>query len=206
MASTCVTLYDARTAFTQSARTDASYGVSVAEVSTHRCHTMTFAVRARHAHDTYLDHLNRYLAVPDVRGVASMDRRQLEHLKWLNDRINFHCERIYLLKQRALPSAVRYKSDKTASAMTFDQLGELFGEIDIEERKVTKLIDQYHAERTQAIRSIRKLDNRRERNILYLRYISFMSWDDVEKSINTRDRCSRSTIMRLHNQALKKLE
>lgn len=135
-----------------------------------------------------------------------MTRAELEHIKWLNDRINAKLERIYWLKQRALPSAIRYKADKMASPTVFDQLGDLFAEIDLEERKVTKLIDQYHAERTQAIRSIRKLDSRRERNILYLRYIAFMTWDEVEKSMNIKDKCSRRTIFSLHNQALKKLE
>lgn len=135
-----------------------------------------------------------------------MTKADLEHIKWLNDRINQKLERIYLLKQRALPSAVRYKGDNTSSAPVADPLGEIFGEIDIEERKVTRLIDQLHRERRQAIRSIRRIDSRRERNILYLRYIAMLSWDDVEKCMNKRDKLSRVTIFRLHNQAIAQLE
>ena len=131
-----------------------------------------------------------------------MTRAELEHIKWLNDRINAKLERIYWLKQRALPSAIRYKAVKMASPTVFDQLGDLFAEIDLEERKVTKLIDKYHRERAIAIRTIATLSDRRERNILYLRYIAFLSWDDVEKAINSRDNCSRRTILRTHNKAL----
>ncbi len=131
-----------------------------------------------------------------------MTRGELEHIKFLNDRINLKLERIYWLKQRALPTAIKYKADKANTPTVFDQLGDLFAEIDLEERKVTKLIDRYRRERSDAIRTIYKLESRRERNILYLRYIAFLGWNEVEKSINIRDKCSHSTIMRTHNIAL----
>lgn len=131
-----------------------------------------------------------------------LTRAELENIKWLNDRINEKLERIYWLKQRALPTAIQYKADKTATPTVFDQLGDLFAEIDLEERRVTKLIDKYHQERSRAIRTIGKLESRRERNILYLRYIAFLSWDDIEKCMNIRDKCSRKTIFRTHNKAL----
>lgn len=135
-----------------------------------------------------------------------MTRQDLEHVKWLNDRINQKLERIYFLKQRALPSAIRYKADNTSSTMAVDPIGDLLAEIDAEEREVTRLIDRYHRERTEAIRTIRRLESRRERNILYLRYIAFMSWNDVEKCVNIRDKCSRRMIFILHNQAIDKLK
>lgn len=134
-----------------------------------------------------------------------MTRYDLEHIKWLNDRINQKLERIYLLKQRALPSAIRYDKEKTSGATVFDPMAEIFAEIDEEERKVTKLIDQLHREKVQAIKEIRKLESRRERNILYLRYIALLSWDEVERYVNVKDKCSRMTMFRLHNQAVDKL-
>lgn len=163
-------------------------------------------VLAEKKHDQDLHRPHCRLTDPDVHGEIIMDRHDLENLKWLNDRINQKLERIYWLKQRALPSAIRYKPDKMANATVFDQLGELFGEIDIEERKVTKLIDKYNRRRTEAIRTIGQLESRRERNILYLRYIAFKNWDEVETLINKRDKCSRRTIMYTHNQALKHLK
>ena len=135
-----------------------------------------------------------------------MTKADLEHIKWLNDRINEKLERIWFLKQRALPSAVRYKGNNTSSAPVADPLGEIFGEIDLLERDVDKLINRYYSERRRAIRSIRQLESRRERNILYLRYIAFMSWNDVEKYVNIKDKCSRRMMFVLHNEAINKLK
>lgn len=134
-----------------------------------------------------------------------MDRSDLEYIRILNDKINFHLERIAYLKSKAFPGAIRYDSIGGSRAMVFDSLGEIYAEIDAEERKVDKLTDQYAAQRSAAIQAIRQLTTRRERNILYIRYIAFKSWHEVENIVNKRDKCSMRTIMNIHNDALRKL-
>ena len=135
-----------------------------------------------------------------------MTRQDLENLRLLDEQIKRKLERIDYLRMKMLPSAIQYKADKSATATVFDPIGDIYAEIDIEDRKVDKLIDRYYDERQAAINTINKLKDRRKRNILYYRYIEFMSWHEVEKQVNKRDKCSIQTIYRLHNQALEKIK
>ena len=135
-----------------------------------------------------------------------MTRQDLENLRFLDEQIKRKLERIDYLRMKMLPSAIQYKADKSATATVFDPIGDIYAEIDIEDRKVDKLIDRYYDERQAAINTINKLKDRRKRNILYYRYIEFMSWQEVEKQVNKRDKCSIQTIYRLHNQALEKIK
>ena len=64
--------------------------------------------------------------------------------------------------------------------------------------KVDKLIDLKY----QLIQAIEQLDNSRERTIIWMKYISSKSWDEIAEEL----KISKTTLFILHDEAVKKIE
>lgn len=143
-----------------------------------------------------------------------MDRGDLEYIRILNDRINEHLERIEFLKSKAFPGAIRYDDIGGSKPMVFDSLGDLYAEIDLEERKADKLIDKRHELKEQAIRIIQRYcDDPAERHVLYLRYLGTiphvkvnLEWPEVMTAMKERHNIQERRVWYLHHVALSKLK
>ena len=64
--------------------------------------------------------------------------------------------------------------------------------------KVDKLIELKY----QLIQAIEQLDNSRERTIIWMKYISSKSWDEIAEELQI----SKTTLFMLHDEAVKKIE
>lgn len=64
--------------------------------------------------------------------------------------------------------------------------------------KVDKLIDLKY----QLIQAIEQLDNSKERTIIWMKYISSKSWDEIAEEL----KISKTTLFILHDEAIKKID
>mgnify|MGYP000847882841 FL=1 len=64
--------------------------------------------------------------------------------------------------------------------------------------KVDKLIELKY----QLIQAIEQLDNSKERTIIWMKYISSKSWDEIAEELQI----SKTTLFMLHDEAVKKIE
>ena len=64
--------------------------------------------------------------------------------------------------------------------------------------KVDKLIDLKY----QLIKAIEQLDDSKERTIIWMKYISSKSWDEIAEEL----KISKTTLFILHDEAVKKIE
>lgn len=139
-----------------------------------------------------------------------MDRSDLEYIRILNDKINEHLERIEFLKSKAFPGAIRYDDIGGSKPTVFDTLGDLYSEIDLEERKADKLIDRRHELKLQAIKVIRaSCTDIKHRHVLYLRYLGTvphtrinLEWPEIRKYMNKRHNIQRRQVQRIHHDAV----
>lgn len=143
-----------------------------------------------------------------------MDRSDLEYIRILNDKINEHLERIEFLKSKAFPGAIRYDDIGGSKPTVFDTLGDLYSEIDLEERKTDKLIDRRHELKLQAIRCIQRYcEDPAERHVLYLRYLGTvprtkinLEWSEVIKYMRKRHKIQERRVYDLHHVAVSKIK
>ena len=143
-----------------------------------------------------------------------MDRSDLEYIRLLNDRINGKLERIEFLKSKAFPGAIRYDDTGGSKPTVFDSLGDLYAEIDAEERYVDKLIDKRYALKLAALQAIRtSCEDLRQRHILYLRYLGTipntcinLEWPEVRKYMMERHKIQERKVYYLHHVALECLK
>ena len=149
-----------------------------------------------------------------------MDRSELVYIRILNDKINEQLERIDFLKSKTLPGAIRYDDIGGSRSMVCDTLGDIFAEIDLEERLTDELIDKRHALKEKAVKCIQRYcDDPAERHVLYLRYLGTLKnadviekanvnleWSEVIEEMNKRHNIQRSRVYDLHHIALSKLK
>lgn len=143
-----------------------------------------------------------------------MDKGDLEYIRILNDKINDVLQQIEFLKSQAFPGAIRYDDIGGSKPTVFDSLGDLYAEIDVEERKADLLIDKRHDLMTAAIEAIRgACDDVRERHVLYLRYLGTvphtginLEWPEVRKYMYERHKIQDRRVYDLHHIAVNKLK
>lgn len=140
-----------------------------------------------------------------------MDKGDLEYIRILNDKINSRLLHIEDLKSKAYPGAIRYDDTGGSKPMVFDALGDLYAEIDAQERKVDRLIDQRYSLKLQAIRVIREAcDDIKQRHVLYLRYLGSvpstrinLEWPEVRKYMEERHNIQDRRIYKIHHDAVR---
>ena len=143
-----------------------------------------------------------------------MDRSDLEYIRILNDKINQRLLHIEFLKSKAYPGAIRYDDIGGSKPMVFDTLGDLYSEIDLEERKLDRMIDKRYMLKTQAIHAIQSAcDDPAERHVLYLRYLGTvpevkvnLEWSEVMEYMKERHNIQERRVWYLHHVALTKLK
>lgn len=143
-----------------------------------------------------------------------MDKGDLEYIRILNDRINARLLRIDFLKSKAFPGAIRYDDIGGSKPTVFDSLGDLYAEIDLQERKVNRLIDKRYALKQAAIHAIQSAcDDVRERHVLYLRYLGTvpetrinLEWPEIRKYMYERHKIHDRRVYELHHIAVGKLK
>ena len=127
-----------------------------------------------------------------------MNVKELERVYWMNKHIQDRMDRLDNLRCAVGNSAVRYDGDPVQSSNGQDRLERAIAEIVDLEKEIDEMIDHYAAYKKRVICHIDKLPNERSRDVLYNRYILFMSFNDISSSMNVCSRWAR----RLHERAL----
>ena len=143
-----------------------------------------------------------------------MDKGDLEYIRILNDKINGKLLRIAELKSKALPGAIRYDDTGGSKPMVFDSLGELYAEIDIQERITDRLIDKRHDMMMRALAIIRTAcEDEKQRHVMYLRYFGTvpgtrinLEWPEVRKYMRERHNIQDRRVYDLHHLALQNVK
>ncbi len=139
-----------------------------------------------------------------------MTQHDLEYIRTLNDMINARLLRIDYLKSQAFPGAIRYDDTGGSKPTVFDSLGDLYAEIDQQERIVNRLIDKRVMLKAKAIRIIRlACESVAERHVLYLRYLGMvprtrvnLEWSEVRKYMMERHKIQERRVYEIHHNAV----
>ena len=127
-----------------------------------------------------------------------MNVKELEKVYWMDKNIQERMDKLDNLRCAVGNSAVRYDGDPVQSSNGQDRLERTIAEIVDLEREIDELIDRYARYKKRVVGHIDKLPNERSRDVLYNRYILFMSFNDISTSMNVCSRWAR----RLHERAL----
>lgn len=92
--------------------------------------------------------------------------------------------------------------NKIQTVSSQDKLGDTIAKIVDIESQINMQIDNYIDIRNEVTKVVDLLENADQRLIIQLRYLEFIPWDHIEGKYPY----SRSTIFRLHKQALKVIE
>ena len=143
-----------------------------------------------------------------------MDRKELDYIRILNNKIDSKQKRIEELKSKAYPGAIRYDDTGGSKPMVFDTLGDLYAEIDVVEREANNLITQRSRLQRKAIHAIRVAceDNIKQRHVMYLRYLGNiphtrinLEWPEVRKYMMERHKVQERKVYQIHHDALKRV-
>lgn len=125
-------------------------------------------------------------------------RRYLE----ADDSIQTKLDQIVKLRQLATKSTSVLSEDKVRSSGNTDKLGLIVSKIVDLENEVQQEICELNGIKAQVRRAIDSVSNENMRNILELRYINGMKWEQI--AIQTS--YDYSWVLRLHGQALQKVK
>lgn len=127
-----------------------------------------------------------------------MNVKELEKVYWMNKHIQDRMDKLDDLRCSVGNSAVRYDGDPVQSSNGQDRLERVIAEIVDLEKEIDEMVDRYALYKKRVIGHIDRLQNERSRDVLYNRYILFMSFNDISVSMNVCSRWAR----RLHERAL----
>lgn len=128
-----------------------------------------------------------------------MNVKELEKVYWMNKNIQDRMDKLDNLRCSVGNSAVRYDGDPVQSSNGQDRLERAIAEIVDLENEIDELIDRYATYKKRVIGHIDKLPNERSRDVIYNRYILFMSFGDISKDLGVDVRW----IKRVYKRALK---
>jgi len=128
-----------------------------------------------------------------------MNVKELERVYWMNKHIQDRVDRLDNLRCSVGNSAVRYDGDPVQSSNGQDRLERMIAEIVDLENEIDEMVDRYARLKKRVIGHIDRLPNERSRDVMYNRYILFMSFGEISKDLNVDKRW----IKRVHERALK---
>ncbi len=136
-------------------------------------------------------------------------KQYLNQIKRLDTQINN--KQIELEQLRVMSKSITgidYSSDKVQSTGSKDKLGDIVAKIVDKQNEINKLIDKFVDIKQEAINVIEQVSDVDEYNVLHKRYVQFMTFDAIAKSIKKQnnDNISRQWVYITHKKAIKKVE
>lgn len=127
-------------------------------------------------------------------------KHQLKQIRLIDLEIKTKMEEIDRLNNSFLksPSLKEVNVQESKVGLKDDAYVKIINLNDYINEKVDKLIDLKY----QLIQAIEQLDNSKERTIIWMKYISSKSWDDIAEEL----KISKTTLFILHDEAVKKIE
>lgn len=112
-------------------------------------------------------------------------KKYLQQPGVLNREINVKLQRLYELKQQRLcVPATDYSKDKVQSSLTGDSLEKLISKIVDLDREIDTLIDAYTELKWEIIKKLERMENKKQREVLLLKYIDGVSIADMAYELN----------------------
>lgn len=127
-------------------------------------------------------------------------KHQLKQIRLIDLEIKTKMEELDRLNNSFLksPSLKEVNVQESKVGLKDDAYVKIINLSDYIDETVDKLVDLKY----QLIQAIEQLDDSRERTIIWMKYISSKSWDEISKELQI----SKTTLFVLHDEAVKKIE
>ena len=127
-------------------------------------------------------------------------KHQLKQIRLIDLEVKAKMEELDCLNNSFLksPSLKEINVQESKVSLKDDAYVKIINLNDYINEKVDKLIDLKY----QLIQAIEQLDNSKERTIIWMKYISSKSWDEIAEEL----KISKTTLFMLHDEAVKKIE
>ena len=127
-------------------------------------------------------------------------KHQLKQIRLIDLEIKTKMEELDRLNNSFLksPSLKEINVQESKVGLKDDAYVKIINLSDYIDETVDKLVDLKY----QLIQAIEQLDDFRERTIIWMKYISSKSWDEISKELQI----SKTTLFILHDEAVKKIE
>lgn len=112
-------------------------------------------------------------------------KKYLQQVRILNQNINIKMQRLYEMKQQRLCiPANDYSKDKVQSSLNGDNLEKLISKIVDLDEEINTLIDSYVSLKWEIIKKLERLENKKQREVLLLKYIDGESISEIAFEMN----------------------
>ena len=128
-----------------------------------------------------------------------MNTKELTRVWHLDKHIRDKVDKLDRLRASVGNSGVRYDTDPVQSSSGLDRMERTIAEIVDLEKEIDEMIDRYSEYKNYVIKRIDKLPNERSRDVIYDRYILFMSFSEISAQLGGID---IRWIKRIHKRAL----
>ena len=128
-----------------------------------------------------------------------MSTKELTRVWRLDKHIRDKVDKLDHLRALVGNSGVRYDTDPVQSSSGLDRLERTIAEIVDLEKEIDEMIDRYTKYKEYVIEQIDRLPNERSRDVIYDRYILFMSFSEISAQLGGID---IRWIKRIHKRAL----
>ena len=127
-------------------------------------------------------------------------KHQLKQIRLIDLEIKTKMEELDRLNNSFLksPSLKEINVQESRVSLKDDAYVKIINLNDYINEKVDNLIDLKY----QLIKAIEQLDDSKERTIIWMKYISSKSWDEIAEEL----KISKTTLFMLHDEAVKKIE
>ena len=127
-------------------------------------------------------------------------KHQLKQIRLIDLEVKAKMEELDRLNNSFLksPSLKEINVQESKVSLKDDAYVKIINLNDYINEKVDKLIDLKY----QLIQAIEQLDNSKERTIIWMKYISSKSWDEIAEEL----KISKTTLFILHDEAIKKID
>lgn len=126
----------------------------------------------------------------------------LNKIRYIDMMINCKLEQVAELRNMLLPGAIRYDKERVQSSHTSDQFTDTMAKVIELEEKINADIDELVELKSAAREKIEQMENEVEKVILYKRYFSNESFENIAVECGY----SWRHIHRLHSEALKNFD
>lgn len=129
-------------------------------------------------------------------------KQYLTQISVYDKRINTKLSEIFKLRTLLQSITVCSKEDVVQTSGSKDKLGDSIAKIVDLENEINDLVDEMVGTRKFIIEQIENMENYNENNVLYLKYVLGMSFEEVAESMNYSVR----QVIRIHGYALSNFE
>lgn len=129
-------------------------------------------------------------------------KQYLSQISVYDKRINTKLSEIFKLRTLLQSITVCSKEDVVQTSGSKDKLGDSIAKIVDLENEINDLVDEMVGTRKFIIEQIENMENYNENNVLYLKYVLGMSFEEVAESMNYSVR----QVIRIHGYALSNFE